>query len=189
MTPFTNPRPPTPSDRPERRAGAVAAGGPDVDAIRTLTDRRGVLKAMGLGVGVATGAGVLAACSSPPVKPDPSANSPAAPAPSDGATSGPSSAAAPGGGTPTSDVPVGGGTIFSDTKTVVTQPQAGTFKAFDTTCPHAGCAVAKVADGKIDCPCHGSQFDITTGDRVAGPAPTGLTPKTITVTGQTFTVT
>ena len=83
---------------------------------------------------------------------------------------------------------MGGGAIFAATKTVVTQPSSGTFKAFDTTCPHQGCAVAKVADGKIDCPCHGSQFDISSGDRVAGPAPTGLTPKTITVTGDTFTV-
>ncbi|MEO6996709.1 MAG: Rieske (2Fe-2S) protein [Terracoccus sp.] len=178
MTRFTHSSHPTPSTRPGDGTPSTPEDAVDrqVDAIRRLTDRRGVLKAVGLGVGVVTGAGVLAACSSPPVQPDATAKSPAA------------SGAAAGGGTPTSQIPVGGGTIFAATKTVVTQPAAGTFKAFDTTCPHQGCAVAQVADQKIDCPCHGSQFDISTGNAVTGPAVTGLTPKTITVSGDTFVV-
>ncbi len=89
---------------------------------------------------------------------------------------------------PVSDVPVGGGKIYTDTKTVVTQPEAGTLKAFDTTCPHQGCPVTSIVSKQIICPCHGSAFDISTGDRVAGPAPTGLTPKEVTVSGDTFTV-
>ena len=150
------------------------------DRISVLTDRRGVLRV----AGVVLGAGALAACSSPPVPTTPadSASSNAAAAPSSGA----SSAAA--GGTPTSEIPVGGGKIFADTKTVVTQPTAGTFKAFDAVCPHQGCTVSSVEGGQIICPCHQSHFDATTGDRVSGPAPTGLTAKTITVTGDTFTV-
>jgi Rieske Fe-S protein len=71
---------------------------------------------------------------------------------------------------------------------VVTQPTAGTFKAFDAVCPHQGCTVASFEGNKIVCPCHQSHFDTTTGDRVSGPATTGLAPKTITVTGDTFTV-
>lgn len=158
-----------------------------------LTGRRGVLKSAGVGLGVVVGAGVVAACSSPPVQPAKTAPSPAGAAPSSpggpGETNtGAETPAAAAGGTATSQVPVGGGTIFADTQTVVTQPTAGTFKAFDTTCPHAGCAVAAVADGKIDCPCHGSQFDITSGDAVTGPAVNGLTPKKITVSGDTFTI-
>lgn len=156
--------------------------------------RRGVLKAAGLVAGV----GALAACSSPPVVPEQAATpagSPtgsssssgsSTPATTSGTTTTATSAAA--GGTPTSEIPVGGGTVYADSKTVVTQPEAGTFKAFDSTCPHKGCAVAKVADGRIDCPCHGSQFDISTGDRVAGPAEQGLAPKTITVDGDSFTI-
>ncbi len=132
------------------------------EQVARLTDRRGVLRV----AGVVAGAGALAACSSPPV---PEASSAA-------------------GGTPTSEVPVGGGKIYADTKTVVTQPTAGSFKAFDTTCPHQGCAVASFEGSQIVCPCHGSHFDMTTGDRVSGPAATGLTPKTVTVTGATFTV-
>jgi len=150
------------------------------DRISVLTDRRGVLRV----AGVVVGAGALAACSSPPVPTAPaeSASSSAGAAPSSGA----SSAAA--GGTPTSEIPVGGGKICADTKTVVTQPAAGTFKAFDAVCPHQGCTVTSVEGGQIICPCHQSHFDATTGDRVSGPAPTGLTAKTITVTGDTFTV-
>jgi Rieske Fe-S protein len=78
--------------------------------------------------------------------------------------------------------------VFPDTKVVVTQPAAGTFKAFDAVCPHQGCTVADVRSNQIICPCHGSHFDATTGDRVSGPAQTGLTPKTITVSGDSFTV-
>ncbi|WP_082588712.1 Rieske (2Fe-2S) protein [Terrabacter sp. Root181] len=150
----------TPSTSPEPRLG---------DRISLLTDRRGVLRV----AGVVVGAGALAACSSPPV-PTASADS--------------SGGAAAAGGTPTSEVPVGGGTVFPDTMTVVTQPTAGTFKAFDAVCPHQGCTIGSVENGQIICPCHQSHFDATTGDRVSGPAPTGLTAKTITVTGTAFTV-
>jgi Rieske Fe-S protein len=81
----------------------------------------------------------------------------------------------------TSDVPVGGGAIFPDAKIVVTQPTAGEFKAFSSTCTHAGCAVNKVADGTIDCPCHGSKYSITDGSVQTGPAPRALAEKTVTL--------
>lgn len=143
----------------------------------------------------AVGTGALAACSSPPV-PDaqaPSSTSPstsssssstAPPAPSETSTTEP-----PAGGTPTSDVPVGGGTIYADKQVVVTQPEAGTFKAFDTTCTHQGCAVTSVSDGLIHCPCHGSSFDIASGGPTEGSQATSpLAAKSVTVSGDTFTV-
>ncbi len=86
-------------------------------------------------------------------------------------------------------IPVGGGTVFDGPKVVVTQPTEGDFKAFSAVCPHQGCTVGSVADGKITCPCHGSQFDITTGDVVTGPATSGLPPKTVTVGADGITVT
>lgn len=159
------------------------------ERVAVLTDRRGVLKAAGV-VGVAVGAGALAACSSPPV-PSPSSggsSSSGAGASGSGGSTGGAGASGSGGGTPTSEIPVGGGKVFADSQTVVTQPTAGTFKAFDAICPHQGCTVGSVAGGQIICPCHQSHFDATTGDRVSGPAPTGLTAKTITVSGGTFTV-
>ena len=145
--------------------------GPDhglSERVAGLTDRRGVLKL----AGVVVGAGALAACSSPPV-----------PASSAAAASGAAS-----GGIPTSEIPVGGGKIFADSRTVVTQPTAGSFKAFDSTCTHQGCPVTSIVGQQIVCPCHGSAFDVATGDVVNGPATSPLTPKKVTVTGSTLTV-
>ena len=85
-------------------------------------------------------------------------------------------------------IPVGGGTVFDGPKVVVTQPTEGDYKAFSAVCPHQGCTVGSVADGKITCPCHGSQFDIATGDVVTGPATSGLQPKTVTVGSDGLTV-
>ena len=131
------------------------------------TGRRSVL----LAAGALAGAGALVACSSPST-------------PSD--TSG--GGAAGGSSIPTSEVPVGGAKFLPDSSTVVTQPQSGTFKAFDTTCPHQGCAVSSVQGDQLVCPCHQSHFALATGDVVSGPAPTGLTPKKVTVSGSSLTV-
>ncbi|MER7186788.1 Rieske (2Fe-2S) protein [Streptomyces hyaluromycini] len=83
----------------------------------------------------------------------------------------------------TTDIPEGGGTIYKDQAVVVTQPASGTYKAFSTKCPHAGCAVTSIANGEIVCPCHGSKFAIADGSVKQGPATTGLTAANITVSG------
>ena len=49
---------------------------------------------------------------------------------------------------------------------------AGTLFAIDDTCTHRGCSLG---DGKLDestvqCACHGSRFDVTSGAVVRGPA-------------------
>lgn len=88
--------------------------------------------------------------------------------------------------TRTSDVPVGGGTIFKDRKIVVTQPEAGEFKAFSAVCTHAGCIVASVSDGTINCACHGSKFSITDAAVEAGPATRPLPKEQITVEGDSI---
>lgn len=82
-----------------------------------------------------------------------------------------------------SEVPVGSGVIVDDV--VVTQPVAGEFKAFSSSCTHKGCAVSKVADGTIDCPCHGSKFNLD-GTVANGPATQPLEPKNIAVEGDSI---
>ncbi|MEU9195543.1 Rieske (2Fe-2S) protein [Streptomyces hundungensis] len=83
----------------------------------------------------------------------------------------------------TSDIPQGGGMIFAKEGVVVTQPVAGQFKAFSAKCTHQGCAVSSVTDGTINCPCHGSKFDVTDGSVKAGPAPAPLPAAAISVEG------
>ncbi|MFD9395927.1 Rieske (2Fe-2S) protein [Streptomyces sp. NPDC060000] len=83
----------------------------------------------------------------------------------------------------TTDIPVGGGKIFADQKVVVTQPAKDDFKAFSAICTHMGCIVNKVADGTIDCPCHGSKYHIADGSVAGGPAPKPLPAKQIAVEG------
>lgn len=89
----------------------------------------------------------------------------------------------------TADVPVGGGRVFTNEQVVVTQPAAGTFKAFSAICTHQGCTVATVANGTINCPCHGSKFKIADGSVANGPANTPLPQRSVTVTGDQITLT
>lgn len=81
----------------------------------------------------------------------------------------------------TSAIPVGGGVIFPQRGVVVTQPTTGKFKCFSSSCTHQGCTVNKIADGLIQCPCHGAKFSIADGSVKAGPAPRPLTPQQITI--------
>lgn len=80
----------------------------------------------------------------------------------------------------TADVPVGGGVIVGDT--VVTQPSAGTFVGLSSTCTHAGCTVASISGGTINCPCHGSKYKLD-GSVSNGPATKPLAAKTVRVVG------
>ena len=147
---------------------------PQTDSLAT---RRGVLAGVGL-VGLA---GVITACGA-----GSSSSTPAASAPGGQAAG---SAAAANALAATSDIPVGGGTIFTGPKVVVTQPTANEFKAFSAVCTHMGCIVSQVSNGTIDCPCHGSQYNITTGAVVAGPAPLPLPAEQIKVSGDSIFLT
>jgi Rieske Fe-S protein len=74
------------------------------------------------------------------------------------------------------DIPAGGGVILKEQSVVLTKDASGKVCAFSAICTHQGCAVTDVGDGTINCRCHGSKFDATTGERVAGPAKDPLPP-------------
>jgi Rieske Fe-S protein len=129
-----------------------------------------------VGAGLGTVTAALAACSTDG-KPAAGSGSSSPTAEKSGSSAAPSALAK------TADVPVGGGVIVGDT--VVTQPTAGVFKGLSSVCTHAGCNVNKIADGTIDCPCHGSKFNLD-GTVAKGPATKPLEAKAVTVQGDSI---
>jgi Rieske Fe-S protein len=147
----------------------------------SLADLRVSRQKVILGAGLGLIAAALAACTTYGKKPEASGDtattttgaapaSPGAPAPANAIAK-------------TADVPVGSGVIVDDI--VVTQASAGVFKGFSSTCTHAGCTVAEVADGTINCPCHGSKFNLD-GTVANGPASRPLEAKTVSVQGDSI---
>jgi nitrite reductase/ring-hydroxylating ferredoxin subunit len=62
----------------------------------------------------------------------------------------------------------------------------GQLYAFDDTCTHRGCSLAT---GRLDgttltCSCHGSQFDITSGAVIRGPATRPVRSRSVQVAGE-----
>jgi Rieske Fe-S protein len=154
-------------------------------------------RALLAGAGVA-GVAALAGCTTYDANnggiagPPPSSAAPGSPA----ASSAPAGSAAAGGAShaassappanalaTTAEVPDGGGTIITGKNIVITQPQAGSFKAFTAVCTHLGCIVSTVSGGTINCPCHGSKFSIKDGSVVNGPAASPLAAVAISVDG------
>ena len=82
---------------------------------------------------------------------------------------------------PLDGIPRGGGVILKDPAIVLTRTPADDVHGFSAVCTHQGCTVAAVTDGTIDCPCHGSQFDATTGAVRTGPATSPLPPVAVVV--------
>ncbi|WP_406181747.1 Rieske (2Fe-2S) protein [Streptomyces sp. NBC_01006] len=147
----------------------------------TPTARRTVLAA---GAAVALAGGTLTACGGEDKSPKSEPGSPSTPEAAATPSASPSSSSSTGTGKAllkSSAVPVGGGTILKEEKLVVTQPTAGSFRCFTAVCTHQGCIVSKVEAGTIDCPCHGSKFQITDGAVAHGPATRPLAEKQITV--------
>jgi Rieske Fe-S protein len=135
-----------------------------IDAFLKVSDtgsRRDLFRSFGL---VALGGGtaaVLAACSGP----------------SEG-----SGAASPAGPLTVAKTAVPSGSGMIKDGFIVTQPTAGTFKAFSNICTHQGCPITDISGGTIMCNCHGSEFNLD-GSVKRGPASRPLTAAKITEDG------
>ncbi len=143
--------------------------------------RRSVLH----GAGAAAAVGGLAACSSATTTANQAASQAASLATAAGSAASKAASAAAA-AVKQADVPVGGGKIVD--KVVITQPTAGTFKAFSAVCTHQGCTVSKVENAQIICACHNSVFDAATGAVVSGPAKAALAAKSISVSADGITI-
>ncbi|WP_238151709.1 Rieske (2Fe-2S) protein [Kribbella sindirgiensis] len=167
---------------------------PAAKAADGLRDRRTVLRCAAMVALAGAGAPILAACgggddaagggTTPSA--GGSSTAPSAGASSSASSSAPSSSAPASGGSvlgPVSDVPVGGGKVFTDAKVVVTQPTAGQYKGFSAVCTHQGNPIGSVENGQIICPFHNSHFSITDGSPVSGPAQTALPAVNVKVDG------
>ncbi len=138
----------------------------------------GLAAALGRLAGGTSGTSTGQALSSPAASP--ASSSPAATAsPHDSATAAPGRVPPGKAIGPAAAVPVGQAASFTDPSSgdpsIVIQPKAGTFVAFNAVCPHAGCPVGYDASQQVlACPCHGSQFSASTGAVEVGQATTGL---------------
>ena len=89
------------------------------------------------------------------------------------------------------DVAAGTMHVFDVAGTKVSVASAGgSLHAFDDTCTHMGCSLAK---GKLDgttvtCPCHGSQFDVTSGAVLRGPAQRPVRSRSVRVEGDALLI-
>jgi len=66
----------------------------------------------------------------------------------------------------------------------------GHLYAFDDTCTHRGCSLAT---GRLDgttltCSCHGSQFDVTSGAVIRGPAARPVRSRSVQIAGEDLLV-
>jgi nitrite reductase/ring-hydroxylating ferredoxin subunit len=85
------------------------------------------------------------------------------------------------------DIVAGQMRVFDVAGTKVNVASAnGHLYAFDDTCTHMGCSLAlgKLDGSTVTCPCHGSQFDVTSGAVLRGPAARPVRSRLVQVEGE-----
>ena len=164
------------------RAAWAAAVGTGLGR-RAGVSRRRVLAAGAIGVAGAA----LAACSQAAAPDDPTVTGQAAGGNGPG-TAGSGSAGSGSAGKPLAElsaIPVGGAisaTGQNGAALIIARPTSGTVAAFSAICTHQGCTVVP-AGKELDCPCHGSVYDASTGAVITGPAPRALNPVRVVISG------
>ncbi len=89
------------------------------------------------------------------------------------------------------DVTEGQMRVFDVARTEVNVASAdGHLYAFDDTCTHQGCSLASgELDGTtVTCACHGSQFDVTSGAVLRGPAERPVRSRVVQAQGEDLLV-
>lgn len=92
---------------------------------------------------------------------------------------------------PASAVPDDGMAVFeADGRKIAVAKVSGTHYAFGDTCTHKACPLSKgdLEGTTVTCPCHGSQFDVTTGAVLQGPAMEPVDSYPIRVEGESLVV-
>ena len=66
----------------------------------------------------------------------------------------------------------------------------GVFYAFDDRCTHQGCSLAEgdLEGTTVTCPCHGSEFDVRTGEVLEGPADEPVATYEVVVEGDELAI-
>jgi nitrite reductase/ring-hydroxylating ferredoxin subunit len=85
------------------------------------------------------------------------------------------------------DVADGHMRVFDVSGTKVTVASAdGHLYAFDDTCTHQACSLAngELEGTTVTCACHGSQFDVTSGAVLRGPAERPVRSRAVRVEGE-----
>lgn len=85
------------------------------------------------------------------------------------------------------DVVTGQMRVFDIAGTKVSVANAnGHLYAFDNTCTHLGCSLGEgtLKGTTVTCPCHGSQFDVTSGAVLRGPARRPVRSRSVQVQGE-----
>ena len=84
----------------------------------------------------------------------------------------------------TGDIDEGKGRAFDvGEKRIAVFNIAGDYQAIDDACPHAGASLAEgyIEDGKVGCPWHYAEFDLTTGSHRHAPATCGVNVYPVTI--------
>jgi nitrite reductase/ring-hydroxylating ferredoxin subunit len=84
------------------------------------------------------------------------------------------------------DVETGQLRVFQvEARPVTVANVGGRLYAFDDTCTHQGCSLAEgeLEQSTVTCPCHGSQFDVTSGEVLRGPADEPVGSRAVEVQG------
>lgn len=73
-------------------------------------------------------------------------------------------------------------TAADGSKIIISRPTETTVAGFSAICTHQGCAVSP-AGKQLNCPCHGSVFNATTGAVLSGPASRPLPAVKVAISG------